>query len=65
MKKGVIDYTKATAAELEDFENNPKTNIELRFRSISELDAYEKSQRPKPKRKEHPKKPSPRKRNAP
>lgn len=65
MKKRRINYTEATAAELEDFENNPKTNIELRFRSISELDAYEKSQRPEPKRKVHSKKPSPRKPDAP
>lgn len=62
VKRRVIDYATATAAELEDFNHNPNSIIELRFRSIAELDAYEKSQEPKPKRKERPKKRSPRKR---
>lgn len=43
--KNLIYFSEATAAELEDFESNPKTNIELRFKSVRELDEYEAQSR--------------------
>lgn len=39
--KNLINFSEATAAELEDFESNPKSNIELRFESVRELNEYE------------------------
>lgn len=67
MKRRLIYYTEATAAELEDF-NSPKSDIELCFRSIKELDDYEETRRRelnRERQREHPKKRSPRKRDAP